>query len=85
MDPQSCSPLTQVPFYDVTNTATGSVPLASDGVPVAAAVTLDSEQLYIGTQSQDTANVHFIDLTTNTDSVQVDVPFVPNVIAVWPK
>jgi len=52
---------------------------------VAAVTTLDSQQLYLGTQSQDSAGLHFIDLTTNKDSVQVDVPFVPSVIAVWPK
>jgi hypothetical protein len=85
MDAQSCSPLTSIPFYDVTNPAAGSVSLATAAVPVGAAVTLDSDQLYLGTQSQDSASVHFIDLTTNADSVQVDVPFVPSVIAVWPK
>jgi hypothetical protein len=85
MDAQSCSPLTNLPFYNVTSPGTGSVSLASAGVPMGAAATLDSEQLYLGTQSGDSATVHFIDLTTDTDSVQVDVPFVPNVIAVWPK
>ena len=85
MDPQSCSPIANLPFYNVTSAGTGSISLASAGVPVVAAATLDSEQLYVGTQSQDSASIHFIDLTTNDDSVQVDVPFVPNVIAVWPK
>jgi len=66
-------------------TSAGSLQLATAGVPVAAATALDSQQLYLGTQSQDSASLHFIDLTSNSDSVQVDVPYVPNVIAVWPK
>ena len=85
MDPQSCTPITDLPFYNVTSAAAGSLQLAAAGVPVAAVTTLDSQQLYLGTQSQDSAGLHFIDLTTNKDSVQVDVPFVPSVIAVWPK
>jgi hypothetical protein len=85
MNPQACTPSTNIPFYDVTNAAAGSLQLAAAGVPVAAAATLDSQQLYLGTQSQDSAGLHFINLTSNSDSVQVDVPFVPNLIAVWPK
>ncbi len=85
LDPTTCASPGQLPVYDVGSQTSGSIALTTGGIPLGVAATLDSQQLYVGVLNGDTATLDFIDPVAGTDKVQVSVPFVPSLVAVWPK
>jgi len=82
---QSCGLLNSIPAYDVSAAASTAIALSPGGTPVAGDVTLDGTQLYEGVLNGDTATLHYIDVSNSSDQLAVEVPFVPNIIAVLPK
>ena len=82
---QSCGLLNEISQYDVSAAASTGIVLSNGGTPVAGDVTLDSTQLYEGVLNGDTASVHYIDVSSSTDRLAIDVPFVPDIVAVLPK
>jgi len=82
---QSCSSLNEIPEYDVRLSSATAIAISSGGIPVAGDVTPDGSQLYVGVLNGTSATLHYIDVSSGSDRLAVDVPFVPNIISILPK
>ncbi len=81
----SCGSANAIPEYDVGKASATALPLSSGGIPVAGDVTADGSQLYVGVLNGSSATLHYIDVSSGSDRLAIDIPFVPNIISVLPK
>jgi len=69
--------------YDVVGNVTGAVNLVGTApVTTTGGVTLDSASVYVGVNDGGPGSVHKIDVASGTDTTQISVSFVPDLVAV---
>lgn len=76
------SDLAELLVYDIVGNSTDSIILANNAVPTRGGATLDSTTLFVGGSDN---KVHRIDVATRADTNQIDVPFLPDLVAVRPR
>jgi len=73
------SDLAELLVYDIVGNSTDSIILANNAVPTRGGATLDSKTVFVGGSDN---KVHRIDVATRADTNQIDVTFLPDLVAV---